>query len=471
MALALTTISSVGSVASPSSTIIDKKLVNTSLSSFGSISSISYTGRRQNAASQRRCSLKVRATKELHFNNDGSATKKFQIGVNKLTNLVGVTLEPKGRNVVLESKYGSHKIVNNGITVSKEVELEDPVENIGAKLVRQAVANNNNLAGDGTTTSIILVQGLIIEDVKVVTAGANPVQITQSIEKTTKALVAELKLMSKDMSDVAAVRAGNNYEVGQMIAEAMSKVGRKGVVTLEEGKSSKNILYVTEGIQFNWLIMMWKVMIECHHNQCQAIVEAKNLDVIASRGKLSDAHLEVAEQGYEKEKLNEKLPNSLVVLRSFKLENKLKEKKLRVKDVLNAIKAAVVEGIVVGGDSTILRLAAKVDAIKLTIDNDEQKVLHGGRRYCQEGFELSTEVDYKKCSDNVSVVMGKVLSSDNFKYGYNAIIGKYEDLMVVGIIDPTKVSYILKLLVLSTAALVVMLLFVLDMHLYYLLSY
>ncbi|KAF6175863.1 hypothetical protein GIB67_003351 [Kingdonia uniflora] len=128
MASALTTISSVGSIAAPSSTVIDEKLANTSLSSFGSISSISYTGRRQNATSQRRCSLKVRATKELHFNKDGSATKKFQV------NLVGVTLGPKGGNVVLESKYGSPKIVNDGVTVAKEVELEDPVENIGTKL-------------------------------------------------------------------------------------------------------------------------------------------------------------------------------------------------------------------------------------------------------------------------------------------------------------------------------------------------
>ncbi|KAF6164242.1 hypothetical protein GIB67_010212 [Kingdonia uniflora] len=153
MASALTTISSVGFVAAPSSTIMDKKLANTYLSSFGSISSISYTGRRQNAASQRRYSLKVRAAKELHFNKDGSATKKFQIGVNKLANLAGVTLGPMGRNVVLESKYGSPKIVNDGVIVAKE-------------LVRQAAANTNDLVGDGTTTSIVSAQGLIAEDVK-----------------------------------------------------------------------------------------------------------------------------------------------------------------------------------------------------------------------------------------------------------------------------------------------------------------
>lgn len=121
--------------------------------------------------------------KELYFNKDGSTMKKLQAGVNKLSDLVGVTLGPKGRNVVLESKYGAPKIVNDGVTVAKEVELEDPVENIGAKLVRQAAAKTNDLAGDGTTTSVVLAQGLIAEGVKVVAAGANPIQITRGIEK------------------------------------------------------------------------------------------------------------------------------------------------------------------------------------------------------------------------------------------------------------------------------------------------
>ncbi|THG02256.1 hypothetical protein TEA_018275 [Camellia sinensis var. sinensis] len=138
---------------------------------------------------------------ELYFNKDGSAVKRLQSGVNRLADLVGVTLGPKGRNVVLESKYGSPKIVNDGVTVAGEVEWEDPVENIGAKLVRQAAARTNDLAGDGTTTSIVLARGLITEGVKVVAAGANLVLITRGIEKTTKALVEVLKLMSKEVED------------------------------------------------------------------------------------------------------------------------------------------------------------------------------------------------------------------------------------------------------------------------------
>ncbi|CAI9768675.1 unnamed protein product [Fraxinus pennsylvanica] len=237
MASTFTGISSVGSLAAANCR--DHKLATSSnkLSSLASITSSSF-GRRKNIVLQKTSSPQIRAAaKELYFNKDGSAIKRLQIGVNKLADLVGVTLGPKGRNVVLESKYGAPKIVNDGVTVAKEVELEDPVENIGAKLVRQAAAKTNDLAGDGTTTSVVLAQGLITEGVKVVAAGANPVLITRGIEKTSKALVSELKSMSKEvedseLADVAAVSAGNNYEVGNMIAEAMSKVGRKlGITT------------------------------------------------------------------------------------------------------------------------------------------------------------------------------------------------------------------------------------------------
>ncbi|EPS66563.1 hypothetical protein M569_08214, partial [Genlisea aurea] len=192
--------SAVGSLAA--SRIVDDKVVASSirLSSLSAISSSgSILGRKKVLRTKQRASVITAAKKDLYFNKDGSAIKKLQIGVNKLADLVGVTLGPKGRNVVLESKYGAPKIINDGVTVAKEVELEDPVENIGAKLVRQAAAKTNDLAGDGTTTSVVLAQGLIAEGVKVVAAGANPVLITRGIEKTTKALVSELKLISKEV--------------------------------------------------------------------------------------------------------------------------------------------------------------------------------------------------------------------------------------------------------------------------------
>jgi chaperonin GroEL len=203
------------------------------------------------AAAVRPCA----AAKQLHFNRQGEALKKMQAGVDKLATVVGVTLGPKGRNVVLESKYGSPKIVNDGVTVAKEVELEDPVENIGAKLVRQAASKTNDTAGDGTTTATILSAAIIAEGMKIVAAGTNPVQLTRGIEKTVAALVKELAKMSAEVSDadlanVATVSAGGNEVVGGLISDAMARVGRAGVVTMEESRTAEDNLYVVEGMQF-----------------------------------------------------------------------------------------------------------------------------------------------------------------------------------------------------------------------------
>ncbi|VAH99359.1 unnamed protein product [Triticum turgidum subsp. durum] len=508
--------STVGLMAAPTGLVSDKKPF--------SLSSISLADRPRHVRLQRKCNFRVKAAKELYFNKDGSATKKLQVGVNKLADLVGVTLGPKGRNVVLESKYGSPKIVNDGVTVAREVELEDPVENIAA--------------------------------------GANPVQITRGIEKTAKALVLELKKMSKEvedseLADVAAVSAGNNYEIGNMIAEAMSKVGRKGVVTLEEGRSSENNLYVVEGMQFERgyispyfvtdsekmtteyenckLLLVDKkitnardlinVLEEAIRGQYPILIIAEDIEqealatlvVNKLRGSLKICAIkapgfgerktqylddiailtggtvirdevgltldkadstvlgtaakvvltkesttivgdgstqeevtkrvaqiknliEAAEQDYEKEKLNEriaKLAGGVAVIQvGAQTETELKEKKLRVEDALNATKAAVEEGIVVGGGCTLLRLAAKVDAIKDTLENDEQKV---GAEIVRRALCYPLKLIAKNAGVNGSVVTEKVLSNDNFKFGYNAATGQYEDLMAAGIIDPTKV--------------------------------
>ncbi|KAF3526026.1 hypothetical protein F2Q69_00047125 [Brassica cretica] len=283
--------------------------------------------------------------------------RKLQAGVNKLAYLVGVTLGPKGRNAVLESKHGSPRIVNDGVTVAREVELEDPVENIGAKLVRQAAAKTNDFAGDGTTTSVVLAQGFIAEGVKVVAAGANSVLITRGIEKTAKALVAELKKMSKEMWQL-------------LVQVTMSRVGRKGVVTLEEGKSAENVLYVVEGMQFDRGYVSSYFVID---NEKMS-VEFDNCKLLLVDKKITKARDLVG----EKEKVNEriaKLSGGVVVIQvGAQTETELKEKKLRDEDALNATKAAVEEGIFVGGGCTLLRLASKVDAIKAALDNDELKL-------------------------------------------------------------------------------------------------
>lgn len=501
--------------------------------------------------------------KQLHFNQDCAALRKMQAGADKLATVVGVTLGPKGRNVVLESKYGSPKIVNDGVTVAKEVELEDPLENIGARLVRQAAQKTNDQAGDGTTTATVLSSAMIAEGMKVVAAGTNPVQLTRGIDQVVKELVAALKEMSKEVDDselasVAAVSAGNNAEVGEMIQSAMARVGRTGVITLEEGRSTENQLFVVEGMQFDrGFISPYFVTdpenMKCVYEDCKLLLvdkkissardivnvleagirqgfpiciiaedieqealatlvvnrlrgtlkicalkapgfgerksqylediailtgatvvkdevglnlaevgvevlgTAKKLElakencVIVGDGSTEDAVkarvsqikniLENTDQQYEQEKLNERvarLSGGVAVIQvGAQTETELKEKKLRVEDALNATKAAVEEGIVIGGGCTMLKLAAKVDAIKETLPNDEQKM---GADIVKRALQYPIKLIAENAGMNGAVVSENVMSNGDPTYGYNAANGQYGDLMDWGIIDPTKVT-------------------------------
>ena len=503
------------------------------------------------------------AAKKLYFNaDDGAALKKMQRGVDKLAHVVGVTLGPKGRNVVLESKYGSPKIVNDGVTVAKEVELSDPVENTGARLVRQAAQKTNDLAGDGTTTATVLSAAMITEGMKIVMAGTNPVQLTRGMETTVAQLIDVLKDLSKEVSDeelanVASVSAGGNMEVGTMISDAMAKVGRKGVITLEEARSVDNNLVVVEGMQFErGYISPYFVTdserMTCSYDNCklllvdkkvksardmiiileEAIKQGFPLLIIAEdieqealatlvvnklRGALKicalkapgfgerksqylediailtgatvvkdelglsldkvgtevlgnaarielgkesctivgdgSTNLEVearvkqinrlvegTEAEYEKEKLNERaarLSGGVAIIQvGAQTETELKEKKLRVEDALNATKAAVEEGIVIGGGCTLLKLAAAVDDIKETLPNEEQKL---GADIIKRALKYPMRLIASNAGDNGSVVVERVTSDENPDFGYNAATGNFEDLMVNGIIDPTKV--------------------------------
>ena len=503
------------------------------------------------------------AAKKLYFNaDDGAALKKMQRGVDKLAHVVGVTLGPKGRNVVLESKYGSPKIVNDGVTVAKEVELSDPVENTGARLVRQAAQKTNDLAGDGTTTATVLSAAMITEGMKIVMAGTNPVQLTRGMETTVAQLIDVLKDLSKEVSDeelanVASVSAGGNMEVGTMISDAMAKVGRKGVITLEEARSVDNNLVVVEGMQFErGYISPYFVTdserMTCSYDNCKLLLVDKkvksardmiiileeaikqgfplliiaedieqealatlvvnklrgalkicalkapgfgerksqylediailtgatvvkdelglsldkvgtevlgnaarvelgkesctivgdgstNLEVEA-RVKQINRLIEGTEAEYEKEKLNERaarLSGGVAIIQvGAQTETELKEKKLRVEDALNATKAAVEEGIVIGGGCTLLKLAAAVDDIKATLPNEEQKL---GADIIKRALKYPMRLIASNAGDNGSVVVERVTTDANPDFGYNAATGKFEDLMVNGIIDPTKV--------------------------------
>ncbi|CAN6550361.1 unnamed protein product [Malus baccata var. baccata] len=525
--------------------------------------------------------------KDLIFNHDGLATKKLLAGVDMVAELVGVTLGPKGRNVVLQNKYGPPKIVNDGETVLKQIELEDAVENVGVKLVRQAGAKTNDLAGDGSTTAVVLAHGLITEGVKVTAAGMNPIQIARGIEKTAVALVAELKLMSREiedheLADVAAVSAGNDYTVGNMIYDALRQVGKKGVVTIESGKSTENDLQIVEGMQFDrgylspYFVTDRKKMIvefqdcklllvdkkithpeelfkvldnavqekypvvivaegieqealtpvirnklrgalkaaaikapafgerkshylddiailtggsrlnietqilnELRHSSSHCmyfaatvvrdemgivlydvgkevlgtatkVVITKYSTLIVTDGSTREAVekrvsqiqklVENTEEEFQKKILNERiarLSGGIAILQvGAQTQIELKDKQLRIEDALNATKAAIEEGVVVGGGCSLLRLSKKVDAIKELLDNKEQKI---GAEIFKRALSYPVKLIAKNAGVNGSVVVEKVLSNDDMGYGYNAAKDCYEDLMKAGIMDPSKV--------------------------------
>ncbi|XP_021815084.1 chaperonin 60 subunit beta 4, chloroplastic isoform X1 [Prunus avium] len=500
--------------------------------------------------------------KDLIFNHDGSATKKLLAGVDMVAELVGVTLGPKGRNVVLQNKYGPPKIVNDGETVLKQIELEDPVENVGVKLVRQAGAKTNDLAGDGSTTAVILAHGLIAEGVKVTAAGMNPIQIARGIEKTVVALVSELKLMSREIEDhelahVAAVSAGNDYAVGNMIYEALLQVGKKGVVTIEQGKSTENNLQIVEGMQFDrgylspyfvtdrrrrivefencklllvdkkitnpkemfklldnavqekYPIVIVAEVIEQEalapviRNKLRGVLKAaaikapafgerkshylddiailtggtvvrdemgiiledagkevlgtatkvvitKDSTLIVTDGSTREAVekrvsqiqklVENTEEEFQKKILNERiarLSGRIAILQvGAQTQVELKDKQLRIEDALNATKAAIEEGVVVGGGCSLLRLSKKVDGIKELLDNEEQRI---GAEIFKRALSYPAKLIAKNAGVNGNVVVEKILSNDNMGYGYNAAKDCYEDLMKAGIMDPSKV--------------------------------
>ena len=196
------------------------------------------------------------AAKEVLFAGDARA--KMLTGVNILANAVKVTLGPKGRNVVLDKSFGSPVITKDGVSVAKEIELEDKFENMGAQMVKEVASKANDAAGDGTTTATVLAQSIVNEGLKAVAAGMNPMDLKRGIDKAIIAAVAELKALSvpcadtKAIAQVGTISANSDKEIGEIIADAMEKVGRNtGVITVEEGQSLENELDVVEGMQFD----------------------------------------------------------------------------------------------------------------------------------------------------------------------------------------------------------------------------
>jgi chaperonin GroEL len=195
------------------------------------------------------------AAKELLFNSD--ARSKLKRGVDALAEAVKVTLGPKGRNVVIDKKFGSPTVTKDGVTVAKEVELSDPIENMGAQMVKEVATKTSDLAGDGTTTATVLAQAIFREGLKNVTAGANPMELKRGIDKAVEAVVEELKRIStatagkKEIAQVGSISANNDKEIGDLIADAMEKVGKDGVITVEEAKGLETTLETVDGMQFD----------------------------------------------------------------------------------------------------------------------------------------------------------------------------------------------------------------------------
>jgi chaperonin GroEL len=498
--------------------------------------------------------------KELHFDVDARA--RLKRGVDQLAEAVKVTLGPKGRNVVIDKKFGSPTVTKDGVTVAKEVELPDPVENMGAQMVKEVATKTSDVAGDGTTTATVLAQAIFREGLKSVTSGINPMAIKRGIDKAVEHVVEELKKISvpsagkKEIAQVGTISANNDKEIGNLIAEAMEKVGKDGVITVEEAKGLQTELETVDGMQFDrgylspyfvtdpdkmeaaledayilihdkkissmkdllpalekvaqtgkpLLIIAEdvegealatlvvnklrgtlkvcavkapgfgdrrKAMLEDvakltggkviseevgfklenavlgDLGRCKRIVVDKdNTTLVDGHGKQDDiqgrikeikSQIEKSTSDYDKEKLQErlaKLAGGVAVINvGAATETEMKEKKARVEDALHATRAAVEEGIVPGGGVALLRAQGSLSKLKVT-DSDEQVGVDIVRRALEEPIRaIATNAGAEG-----SIVVEKVRSSKEKNFGYNAQTGEYEDMVLAGVIDPTKVT-------------------------------
>jgi chaperonin GroEL len=498
--------------------------------------------------------------KEIKYNIE--ARDLLKNGVDKLANAVKVTLGPKGRNVVIEKKFGAPQITKDGVTVAKEVELEDKFENTGAQLVKSVASKTGDDAGDGTTTATILTQAIVTEGLKNVTAGANPMDLKRGIDKAVSAVVAYIKDNAEQVGDnydkieqVATVSANNDPEIGKLLADAMRKVSKDGVITIEESKSRDTSIGVAEGMQFdrgylssyfvtdadkmecvmeNPYILIYdkkisnlkdfltilqaaaesgrplliiaedvdsealttlvvnrlrgglkicavkapgfgdrrKAMLEdiatltggvviseekglsldkatldlC--GTCDKVTVTKdNTTIVGGAGdkqliadRVAQIKNEIAntKSSYDKEKLQErlaKLAGGVAVLYvGANSEVEMKEKKDRVDDALCATRAAIEEGVVVGGGTTYIRAQKSLEGLKG--DNaDEQTGINIVVRAIEEPLR---QIVHNGGGEG-SVVVQKVRECEG-DFGYNARKGVYEDLRAEGVIDPAKVE-------------------------------
>lgn len=490
------------------------------------------------------------------------ARKRILHGVNTLANAVKVTLGPKGRNVVIQKSFGAPQITKDGVTVAKEIELENNFENMGAQMVKEVAQKTNDVAGDGTTTATVLAQAIYREGVKLVTAGHNPMNIKRGIDHAVEKVVAYLKDNTKKVStteeiaQVGTISGNNDASIGAIISEAMEKVGNNGVITIEESKTGKTELNVVEGMQFDrgylspYFITNPEKMETVFNNPFILITDKKigsmkellpilertvqtskplliiaedvegealttlvvnklrgslnvcavkapgfgdrrkemlkdiavltggtliseelgrtletadlsdlgqakkitvdkdnttivdgagNKDEVGARVHAIKAQIAETTSDYDKEKLQERLAKLdggvAVISVGAPTETEMKEKKDRVEDALNATRAAVEEGIVVGGGAALVHASVKA-LTNVKVDHPEQEF---GVAIIKRAIEEPLRQIALNAGMESSVVVNEVKSAKKTSFGYNAQTNHYEDLIEAGIIDPTKV--------------------------------
>jgi len=490
------------------------------------------------------------------------ARRALERGMDILAEAVAVTLGPKGRNVVLEKKFGAPQIINDGVTIAKEIELEDHVENTGVALIRQAASKTNDAAGDGTTTATVLAHAMVKAGLRNVAAGSNAISLKRGIDKASDYLVKKIEEHAKPITDskaiaqVGSISAGNDEEVGKMIADAMDRVGKEGVISLEEGKSMTTELEVTEGMRFDkgyispyfatdnermeavldepYILLTDKkiglvqdlvpVLEQIARTGKPLLIIAEDIEkealatlvvnrlrgvlnvaavkapgfgdrrkamledmAVLTNGqlitedaglKLDNAKIEMlgtarrvtinkdtttivaegnevavkarceqirkqmdeTDSTYDKEKLQErlaKLAGGVAVVKvGAATETEMKDKKLRLEDAINATKAAVEEGIVPGGGTTLAHLAP-------VLEEWANQNLVGEELLGALIVASALNAPLKRIAENAGAngsVVAENIRHKPFNEGYNAATGEYVDMLAAGIIDPAKVT-------------------------------
>ena len=507
------------------------------------------------------------AAKQLVFSEE--ARRKLKNGMNVVANSVGATLGPKGRNVAVDRKFGSPTITHDGVSVAKEVELEDPFENMGAQLLKEAATKTNDIAGDGTTTSTVLAHAIVNEGLKALEAGYNPMLIKRGIEQATDSVVEELRKMAvkidtkEEIASVATNSAADD-KIGNLIADVMDKVGKDGVITVEESKTTADETEYVEGMQFDRgyisayfitntdqmeavisepyvlinekkisaaqdIVPLLEKLVQLGKRELVIIAEdidgealatlilnklrgmlnvlavkapgfgdrrkamlqdiailtggtviseetgrkletatiqdlgraekvvsdKENTTIVGGKGKKGDiegrikeirAEIDKSTSDYDKEKLQErlaKLSGGVAIVRvGAATETEMKEKKHRVEDALSAARAAVEEGIVPGGEISLINASGKLDKMLKAADSDDEET-RVGINIVKKALEAPIRKLASNAGQDGSVIIDTVrrtaAEQKNKNIGFNVLTSEYTDMIEAGVIDPVKV--------------------------------